>query len=511
MCVSAMLFHVSWVPYKRFQRLCLLAALAAYLYCIGPRRNVRLLQGGGVDNTIVRVRCQSFTVATNIFVRFYNYFMQEMKEPKYLKPHIHYSDLYDRGTVEQCRRSEQRWAEDEKTPLKGKKAKEEARIQAVARELFMHFETGNRYVNKDKTVREWMENDRKRDELLESAPAPEGIRCLACRNLVTPSHKQLWFGFDKPDRVLFMYDCPNKCVPSRAFFSDGEEWRIKPDLCPRCNAVLDTKLDDDGKKLLTTSTCPKCKYVNVEEHIWLHKKDEGFDENFAKDRDRFCLSEEDGRKFEQEQYQLEQMGKFMEEFKEKEKARDEKLKANPKGFHLDGAGYTCFICRASTPLGDNWYDQYGIKCLVCQWAIDRKEIPPSLAKDKDSWYSKYDFEHYFNVKTPTLRKWIKEGLIKSRTISHYGQGIHYELFLIKDNKDFLPPKKMIESHSVKEVKDGKTWHQMHPWYHFVDPHKHLKGYKIMEHLRVVPPEEVKARKEEEERKWKEKQARREAR
>ena len=43
---------------------------------------------------------------------------------------------------------------------------------------------------------------------------------------------------------------------------------------------------------------------------------------------------------------------------------------------------------------------------------------------------------------------------------------------------------------VKEIKDGKEWHRMYPWYRFVNPKEHLKGYKIMEHLHVVSPEEM---------------------
>jgi hypothetical protein len=34
------------------------------------------------------------------------------------------------------------------------------------------------------------------------------------------------------------------------------------------------------------------------------------------------------------------------------------------------------------------------------------------------------------------------------------------------------------------------------WYCFGDPHEILKGYKIMDYLRVVPPEEMKQREEE---------------
>jgi hypothetical protein len=62
-----------------------------------------------------------------------------------------------------------------------------------------------------------------------------------------------------------------------------------------------------------------------------------------------------------------------------------------------------------------------------------------------------------------------------------------QLFLIKDNKDTLPPKKMTESKMVKETKDGKDWYRSEPWYRFVDPFEYLKGYKIMDHMRQTEP------------------------
>lgn len=430
---------------------------------------------------------------------------------KQLKPKQYYIDLYDRGTVEQCRRTEKYFDDSELPLIDGKKLEGEAAVNARAwvKNFALHFEVGERYLNKEKKIREWMDADEKRDELYESAQAPEGIRCLTCRNIVKPTFKEFWSELDKPDRILFMYDCPNQCLPRRAFFSDGEEWRTKPDLCPRCETKLVHEETDTGKELITKRTCPKCGYTDTDKLEWTHKKEEPFDEHFAADRDRFCLTEEEGKKFQEEKWQMERAGKFMEEWKEKEKAREEKLKANPKGFHLEGAGYTCFICGDSTPEGDNWYDEYGIKCLVCQKAIDDGEIPASLAKDKDSWYSKYDLEHRFNIKSPTLRKWVKDGIIKSRTISYYGKGVHYELFLIEDNKDFLPPKKLTESRGVEEVRDGKKWFTTAEWYKFVDPFQHLKGYKIMEHLRIVPPEEMAEREAAERKKQEERRVRRE--
>ncbi len=96
-------------------------------------------------------------------------------------------------------------------------------------------------------------------------------------------------------------------------------------------------------------------------------------------------------------------------------------------------------------------------------------------------------------------------------MSYYGKGVHAELFLLEDNKDFLPPKKLVEGRAVKYRKDGKDWHTTQKWYEFLDPHEHLKGYKIMEHMRVVPPEEMAAREEEKKKKREEKLARRKER
>jgi hypothetical protein len=202
------------------------------------------------------------------------------------------------------------------------------------------------------------------------------------------------------------------------------------------------------------------------------------------------LEKKEGREFtwgeaSEAAYNLTGLAELCFDFGEEECRRKKKLEENPKGFTLEGIGYSCFICGNGTPAGGNWYDKYGIKCLTCQKAIDRKEIPASLAKDKESWYSKYDLESCFNIKGPALRKWIKDGIIKARTLTSDGKGVHYQLFLIKDNLGFLPPKKLVKSELVKETRDGKDWYHSEPWYKFVDAHEHLKGYKIMDHLRVT--------------------------
>jgi len=122
--------------------------------------------------------------------------------------------------------------------------------------------------------------------------------------------------------------------------------------------------------------------------------------------------------------------------------------------------------------------------MICQDAINRKEIPASLAKNKESWYSKYDLESYFNLKGTALTNWIKKGIIKHRDVMHNGKS-HVRLFLMKDNEGFLPPKKLVESQMIKETKDAKTWFRSEPWYKFVGAEDKLKAYGIMEHLRFT--------------------------
>ena len=170
-----------------------------------------------------------------------------------------------------------------------------------------------------------------------------------------------------------------------------------------------------------------------------------------------------------------------------ESQRQLKLKEFPKIFKLDGIGYTCSICGGSASQENSWYDKYGIKCMDCQRGIDKKQIPASLSKRKDSWYSKYELESNFNIKGPDLRKWIKQDILKARTITEDNNKVHFQIFLIKENKEMLLLKRLVRMRMTKETLNGQEWLSWHPCYNFVDPYEHLKGYKIMDYLKVIYP------------------------
>jgi hypothetical protein len=162
--------------------------------------------------------------------------------------------------------------------------------------------------------------------------------------------------------------------------------------------------------------------------------------------------------------------------------RQRQLTQSPGGFHLEKKGYSCRICQGGASGKNSWFDEHGLKCGTCQEAINRKIIPPSVATDPDSWYSAYELESNFGLTAPVRRKWIKKGLLIVREIAVSGKQRGLQLFLISDNAAMLPPKHLVQGGIVREMIDGQEWHSSRPWYWFVDPKEHLKGYKILEYL-----------------------------
>jgi hypothetical protein len=118
-------------------------------------------------------------------------------------------------------------------------------ISKMALERSLMFEKGDRYLHKEETIRDWMVADEARDELYESAEPPADVRCLKCRSIMNLLDKNLYTGgLNEPDRVLFMFDCPNGCLPRRAFYDNGEEWKPKPNPCPKCKKQMFFKKED---------------------------------------------------------------------------------------------------------------------------------------------------------------------------------------------------------------------------------------------------------------------------
>lgn len=177
-------------------------------------------------------------------------------------------------------------------------------------------------------------------------------------------------------------------------------------------------------------------------------------------------------------YRVAGFAKLAFDFYVEDKIRKQKLKKDPKGFSLEGVGvYTCPICGRSTPANEMWYDKYGQKCIICQKAIDKRIIPGNICKNEDLWYSTWEFDSYFKMKTPTVNKLVRQNILRARIIPD----INCSIFLIKDNIDILPPKTLLESRSVQVAENTYSSQR---WYKFQDPKEVLKDYKILEYINI---------------------------
>ncbi|MGB0757356.1 MAG: hypothetical protein ACPGO5_02775 [Patescibacteria group bacterium] len=335
----------------------------------------------------------------------------------HLKEHQYYSDLYDRHTVENCRGIESRYNESIKNRV-GKKMTEKDSANLTAHRLIMYFETGERYIKKQKTIDEWIARDTARDDLYNSAQASEEIRCLTCSTLMTVTLKDLQISIleDSKDRILFMYDCPNKCLPRRAFFDNGEEWKPKVHLCPKCNTELESSNERKGDKVITTETCNQCDYSNVDELDLSAKKEKPkIDKDFEKDRARFCLSEEEGQKYIQAKTNMEQMKHLVDEMKEREKNKD----TYDKVAKLKKLTLVQLENTLTPELEKNGY----IKLELATPEMDKDVIVGFTVRESKDDREEYDSKNQ-------LKKLV-QNLLKDTNWRLMSDGIHYRLGILQ--------------------------------------------------------------------------------
>jgi hypothetical protein len=230
---------------------------------------------------------------------------------KYLHDKQYYIDRYDKITVERLR-----WFEN--NVLKNKSLDRQSRALAESfSKLIIYYHAGNAYVNKESTIQKWMDNDKERDRVYESAREPTGIQCR-CGRIMHSTYKTL----HEDNQVIFFFDCPKGCLPKRAIFDNGEEWTSKKYQCPQCNTKLQEETTRDGDKIATIYNCNSCKYSNTDIIELSSQKEEVIDPDYEKDRARFCISDKDGIEFIQHAQLLKEIEKIKKERKEKEEKKE---------------------------------------------------------------------------------------------------------------------------------------------------------------------------------------------
>jgi hypothetical protein len=244
---------------------------------------------------------------------------------KYQKSDSYYSDLYDRFTVEDCRRTEKLFSEIDYSDKKFKKfpKKEIKRFKNVAFQLGMYVQKGERYAHKEETIKQWRDEDIAKDLKLEKAKPVEGIYCLKCGDKMEYRFKELHNRKDK-ENILFFYRCPN-CSLGRIFFENGEEWRVKRGVCEKCGGELDVSETEKGDLCITKFKCKDCEAEKIEEFEFSFRKKHK-DKSFIKDRGRFCLTEKEGVEYVSQKLSMERITREIKEDEKKKKIKKKSVK-----------------------------------------------------------------------------------------------------------------------------------------------------------------------------------------
>ncbi len=236
------------------------------------------------------------------------------------------NDLYDRKTILDCSNMK-RTLDQEVIKISENDPDRDEKIHAwkIVRNISMITLKGECAERKERCLREWREKDCWRTKLLESAKPRNDIRCLKCNELLNFDFKTDWSNMNERERALLFYSCPNKCLPNRAFFNDGEEYISKPTLCKKCDGETDSDAEREGDVSTITWTCRKCGAKEVDRHDFSHeeKKEAPIDEALRKE---YCLDEKGLESYRQMKRDM----KSFAEIVEKQKNRNKDTKTNKR-------------------------------------------------------------------------------------------------------------------------------------------------------------------------------------
>lgn len=312
---------------------------------------------------------------------------------QYLQTEQLYIDRYDLHTIETClqyywnlrkgmevKRNELKDISDEDFNKDLHKALSYT-VNAIKIERFRH---------KTERITEWMDKDRKTQEVYDTARPPEGIRCKECYSDTKLNSKDLFNAYEKDAHVIFMFECV-KCHKRQALYTDGREWHYNPPRCPKCTASLESTMKYKKEVLMTTYTCPSCAYTrtDVDDFAKFHKEQDAQKQKdeklLAEYRSEFCYTEEVGR---QAVESADGIARVMKEWKEREKKEADPL------FQQAMKLKKISIVDMEKLIVDAITSQKYIRFTLGQPVMGRFVEVPFTAQDTDGNRSEYDSKNH---------------------------------------------------------------------------------------------------------------------
>lgn len=302
---------------------------------------------------------------------------------EYLHDEQHYIDRYDLSTIETC--LDYYWGIRhgfEKDRKKFKKFSDEEFVKEVHKvaSYTVNAIKGERYRHRAEKIKEWIDRDRRMQELVDNANPPRNIFCKNCHSPTKVISKDLENAYENNAQVHFMFECI-KCKKRQVVYENGKEWFYEPPHCPKCSSVLNCKSKDTKNILTTVYSCPNCSYRNTdvydfkktrEERAARETKEKKLLEEY---RDEFCLNDTNGPDYLRSIDGLSSLIKEIEarQIKEKNPVFQKALKLKKLG-----------IVELEKLLVKSLEKEKYIKLILDKPEIDRYVIVPFSVQDSDS-------------------------------------------------------------------------------------------------------------------------------
>lgn len=335
---------------------------------------------------------------------------------KYLKEQSYYEDVYDLGTIERCLNIIEFWkGKENDKELDNVEKSERYRLINMGMNLQLYCTKGEAYRGRSEAIQRWQDDDRLKDKFYEDTKEPEGVSCVKCLVLMKVVSKDHWYEYQKPLRIIFLFECP-KCQNRKGVYDNGQEYVSKPDSCPKCAKEINVSFKYKGNISIWEKRCSFCGYKEKQVEDDQLKKDEQKAKELKdkqlieKYRVEFCLSDNEGMEYIIQSKRLEV---FTESLKE-----EEQKKADPdyhKVVNIKKLGIVELEKTLSNELGKQNY----IKLMLEKPEIDRFVIVPFTIQDSDGLRKDRDSEY-------KLRRLIKKILVGTnwRLMS---EGVSYRL------------------------------------------------------------------------------------
>lgn len=161
-------------------------------------------------------------------------------------------------------------------------------------------------------------------------------------------------------------------------------------------------------------------------------------------------------------YRLYGLAELAMEVAKRDILRKRQLRKEPGGFHITDGTYNCMVCGVPVTGEQSWYDCYGVKCLLCQQAVNEGIVPGFVCTARDSHYGMWELKSKFKITSATARKLIREGKLHARIVMADDGKPHEYVFLKKENPQLIsrysPERKSYNRHRDKESKiSNRKW------------------------------------------------------